>query len=39
MLGAEFSYTILGSFRDAATGTDRNIPPVLVGSGTVGLDF
>lgn len=39
ILGAEVSYSILGKFQDAATHTDREIPAVLTGNFTIGLDF
>lgn len=39
MIGAEFSYSVIGSFKDAATGTDRQIPAVIAGNFTLGLDF
>jgi hypothetical protein len=38
-LGAEVSYSLIGSFKDAKTGTKVDVPAVLVGSVTIGLDF
>jgi hypothetical protein len=39
MVGAEISYSVLGRFRDAKTGQDIDVPGVLAGNFTVGLDF
>ncbi len=39
MIGAEFSYSVLGSFKDKATATERQIPAVMAGNFTLGLDF
>jgi len=38
-LGAEISYSVIGRFRDAKTGSDVDVPPVLAGNFTLGLDF
>lgn len=38
MLGGEFSYTLIGSFRDDA-GLERKIPAVLAGNVMVGVDL
>ncbi len=38
MLGAEFSYTLIGNFRDSA-GIERKIPSVLAGNFMVGVDI
>jgi|CXWL01.1.fsa_nt_gi hypothetical protein len=39
MLGAEFSYSVIGKFKDKTTGEDREVPSVMAFNGTVGLDF
>ncbi|MEW5738385.1 MAG: hypothetical protein AB1938_05635 [Myxococcota bacterium] len=39
IVGAEISYSVLGRFRDAKTGMDIDVPAVLAGNFTVGLDF
>lgn len=39
MLGAEFSYTLIGNFREVATGVDRKIPSVLAGNFMIGVDI
>lgn len=39
IIGAEISYSVLGRFRDANTGMDVDVPAVLAGNFTVGLDF
>ncbi len=39
MLGAEVSYTIIGSFKDVDTGLDRQVPAVFALNGTVGVDL
>jgi hypothetical protein len=38
-LGAEFSYTLLGSFTDETTGNKYNVGSVLAFNATMGLDF
>jgi hypothetical protein len=38
-LGAEASYSRLGSFRDQTTGTDKALPSLLAINSTLGLDF
>ncbi len=38
-LGAEVSYSLIGSFKDDKTGKTVDVRAVLVGSGTIGLDF
>jgi len=40
MLGAEFSYTLIGSFRDEKNGNvERKIPAVLAGNFMIGVDL
>lgn len=39
MLGVEVSYSVIGRYRDAATGTDIEVPGVLALNSTIGLDF
>lgn len=38
-MGAEFSYTLLGSFTDQVTGNKVNIGSVLAFNATIGLDY
>jgi hypothetical protein len=38
MIGLEFSYTLIGSFRDDA-GVERKIPSVIAGNGMIGVDL
>lgn len=38
-VGAEFSYAVIGGFRDETTATERAVPGVLSVNSTVGLDF
>ena len=40
MIGAEFSYSLIGNFKDTkVTNTDIQIPAVMAGNFTLGLDF
>ncbi len=39
MIGAEFSYTVIGKFKDDTSGTDRDVPAVMALNATLGLDF
>lgn len=39
MFGAEISYTLIGSFRDVTTGTERAVPSVLAGNFMNGVDL
>lgn len=38
-MGAEFSYTLLGSFTDGVTGNKVNVGSVLAFNATIGLDY
>lgn len=39
IVGAEFSYSLIGKFRDKVTALDVDVPAVMAGNFTLGLDF
>lgn len=39
MIALEASYSVIGKFRDKGTGLEVDVPAVLTGNATIGLDF